>query len=107
MEASSRIETNTFEVGPMAKKPAMPTKRRNSPGSNHAKTSRISRGEIAAAIAKLDQTQPPNAKVATAIALFKSWLTDESGYDEKAWPKLKKALEMERKRAGARRLFDG
>ncbi len=31
-----------------------------------------------------------------AIALLNSWLTDESGYDEKAWPIVKQALEENR-----------
>ena len=39
------------------------------------------------------------------IASFKSWLGNESGYDEETWPKLKKALNQERDRVGARRLF--
>ena len=61
---------------------------------------------IAAAISTLEQQQPATAEAAKAIALFKTWLADESGYDEKVWPRLKKALEQERKRAGARSLFD-
>jgi hypothetical protein len=64
------------------------------------------REKIAAAIVELNQIKAPSAKVAEAISLFKSWLTDESGYDERVWPRLRKALERERKRAGARRLFD-
>jgi hypothetical protein len=63
-------------------------------------------GKIAAAIAELDQIRPQSAKTAEAIKLFKSWLRDESGYDEKVWPRLKKALETARARVGARRLFD-
>jgi hypothetical protein len=86
----------------MAKKTTAPTTLRKSPAPNQAKARRE---KIATAIAKLNQIQAPNAKVAKAIALFKSWLADESGYDEEAWPKLKKALDLERKRAGARRLF--
>jgi len=66
---------------------------------------RVDREKIAASIAELDRIKPPNAKVAKAVALFKSWLADESGYDEKVWPRLKKALEDERKLAGARSLF--
>jgi hypothetical protein len=62
--------------------------------------------KIAAVIAELDQIKPASAKTAKAITLFKSWLADESGYDEKVWPRLKKALEQERDRVGARRLFD-
>ena len=45
-------------------------------------------------------------KVHPAIALLEEWLKDESGYDEETWPALKKALNEERDRVGARRLFD-
>ena len=62
--------------------------------------------KIVAAIAELDDIEPTCAKAAKAIALFKTWLTDKSGYDEKVWPRLKKALDKERERVGARRLFD-
>jgi hypothetical protein len=65
------------------------------------------REKIAAVIAELNQIKPPSPRAAEAISLFKSWLTDESGYDEKVWPRLKKALERERESVGARRLFDG
>jgi hypothetical protein len=68
---------------------------------------RAQRGKIAATITALDEIKPPNPKAARAIALFRSWLEDESGYDEETWPKLKRALDQERKRVGARRLFDG
>jgi hypothetical protein len=71
----------------------------NKVGKNH-------REKIAAAIAELDQIKPQSTKTAEAINLFKSWLSDESGYDEKVWPRLKRALEIERERVGARRLFD-
>lgn len=62
--------------------------------------------KIAATIAELDKLEPGSVEVAKAIALFKSWLEDDSGYDEKVWPQLKKALNRERDRVGARRLFD-
>jgi hypothetical protein len=45
-------------------------------------------------------------KVHPAITLIEEWLKDESGYDEETWPALKKALDEERDRVGARRLFD-
>jgi hypothetical protein len=38
------------------------------------------------------------------IALLDSWLKDESGYDERTWPLLKKALERNR-HPSERRLF--
>ena len=62
--------------------------------------------EILAALKSLDQIEPPSPKTAGIIALLRSWLTDESGYDEKTWPKLKNALNKERDRVGARRLVD-
>jgi hypothetical protein len=46
-------------------------------------------------------------KIHPAIALLEEWMQDKSGYDEEAWPELKKALDEERDRIGARRLFDG
>jgi hypothetical protein len=41
-----------------------------------------------------------------AIALLDEWWQDKSGYDAEAWAALKKALDEERDRVGARRLFD-
>jgi hypothetical protein len=49
--------------------------------------------------------ETPKAK--QVVELLESWLRDESGYDEKTWPILKKSLERERKRVGARGLFHG
>ena len=37
-----------------------------------------------------------SSKQATCIELLNQWLADESGYDEAAWPKIKKALEENR-----------
>jgi hypothetical protein len=65
------------------------------------------REKIEATIAELEQIKPASSKTAEAIKLFKSWLADESGYDEKVWPRLKSALEKERRRVGARSLFGG
>ena len=55
---------------------------------------------------EIKQLKPGSAKAAEAIALLKSWLKDDSGYDEQTWPKLKKALDQQRAKVGARRLFD-
>jgi hypothetical protein len=55
---------------------------------------------------RLDDLKPESAQAAGVIGLLRSWLADESGYDEETWPKLKKALDHERRRVGARRLFD-
>jgi hypothetical protein len=87
----------------MVKKMKLPKTTRR---ANDAAQGDVRRKKIAAVIAGLNQINPPTAKAAEAIALFKSWLTDESGYDEKVWPRLKKALDQERERVGARRLFD-
>jgi hypothetical protein len=62
---------------------------------------------IQATLESLDAIDPRTPKVARLVVLLRSWLTDESGYDEQTWPKLKKALDKERDRVGARRLFDG
>ncbi len=62
--------------------------------------------EAAAAAAALDRLGLANPRSAAVISLLKQWLADESGYDEETWPKLKKALDRERARVGARRLFD-
>jgi hypothetical protein len=59
-----------------------------------------------AAIECLARVQPRTRKGAKIAALLKSWLEDESGYDEKAFPGLKKGLNVERDRVGTRRLFD-
>jgi hypothetical protein len=53
---------------------------------------RADQEKIAATIVCLDNLRPKSAKAAKAISLFKSWLADESGFDEKVWPRLKKAL---------------
>jgi hypothetical protein len=65
------------------------------------------KSKIEATLAELNRLQPKSAKAAKVIGLFKSWLADESGYDEETWPRLRKALEEERQKVGARRLFDG
>ncbi len=83
---------------------AMPPKRRRKPA--RASEARARTEKIAATITALDEIKPPTPEAARAIALFRSWLTDESGYDEETWPKLKKALDQERERVGARRLFN-
>ena len=46
-----------------------------------------------------------NKSQALALArLLRDWMEDESGYDEKAWPRLKQA--MEANRLSDRRRFD-
>jgi hypothetical protein len=62
---------------------------------------------IAKAVAEIKKLKAPNRKAAKVLRLIEEWLKDDSGYDEEAWPELKKALDEERDRVGARRLFDG
>jgi hypothetical protein len=88
----------------MVKKAAPSKSRRSAQGKNRAKDRQEN---IAAVIAELEEIKRQSAKAAKAITLFQSWLSDESGYDERVWPRLKKALQQERERVGAGRLFDG
>jgi hypothetical protein len=63
--------------------------------------------KISAALAAVHEMEATSPEAAAVAGLLKSWLTDESGYDEETWPKLKEALERERRRIGARGLFGG
>jgi len=45
-------------------------------------------------------------KTRVVLKLLDDWMKDESGYDEATWPALKQALDRERKKVGARSLFD-
>ena len=79
---------------------AKPVKRTRSPG-------RASQDDaVTAALKDINRLTPSSAKATQTIALLKSWLKDDSGYDEQTWPKLKKALDQQRAKVGARRLFD-
>jgi hypothetical protein len=62
--------------------------------------------QIAQAMASIDQLHAKSPQGARVLSLLKTWLGDESGYDEEAWPVLKKSLNRERARIGARRLVD-
>ncbi len=37
--------------------------------------------------------EPPVAKNVEAIRLLQKWRSDESGYDEEVWPRVKKSME--------------
>jgi hypothetical protein len=87
----------------VAKKTGLGKPRRGTATSNRGSARKA---KIAALVDELNRLELRSPKVAEAIELFKGWLADESGYDEKVWPRLKKALEQERERVGARRLFD-
>ena len=50
------------------------------------------RAEIAETIARLDKLELPDEKDRQFMDLLKSWLQDESGYDEETWPILKRAF---------------
>lgn len=43
-------------------------------------------------------------KTRQLMKLLDSWLADESGYDERVWPRLKKAIEENR--LSSRKRFD-
>ena len=44
----------------------------------------------------LDEIETPKSGSGQSDRLLKSWLNDESGYDEETWPNLKEALDRER-----------
>jgi len=44
------------------------------------------------------------SKTHKLVRLLDSWLADESGYDERVWPRLKKSIEENR--LSSRRRFD-
>ena len=66
---------------------------------------KVDKKKIAAALAAIDAIVPPTLQAARTFALLKSWLADESGYDERTWPELKASID--RDRLSSRRLFDG
>ncbi len=57
-------------------------------------------------ISEAQQLAEIRKRNAAALKLLDEWLADESGYDERVWPKLKQALEEERRASGERSLFD-
>jgi hypothetical protein len=69
-------------------------------------TDAAQRAAISASLDKINQIEPRTERAARVIALLQTWLKDESGYDEMAWPELKSALNRERARVGAKKLFD-
>lgn len=44
----------------------------------------------------VDEESARSAETRRAVRLLESWLEDESGYDEAAWPELKKRLDEDR-----------
>ena len=45
---------------------------------------------------EVDNDEVLRAKNEAAIQLLHEWLADDSGYDERAWPQLKEAIEEDR-----------
>ncbi|HVC97174.1 MAG TPA: hypothetical protein VND64_26075 [Pirellulales bacterium] len=83
-----------------------PTSRKPVQARRRAKPEAKPNDSIAQTLVALDQMAPQSPKAKRLAAVLRGWLTDESGYDEETWPKLKKALDRERARVGGRRLFD-
>ncbi len=77
--------------------------RRSSPSNTRLQQ----KAAIKAALESLKGIESPSPKAAALVELLRSWLKDDSGYDERTWPMLKKALDEERDRVKARRLSDG
>jgi hypothetical protein len=71
----------------------------------HSKKETATQQKLQNTLAALQHLKAATPQAAKLIALLESWLKDESGYDEKTWPELKKALDREQDRVGARRLF--
>lgn len=69
-------------------------------------TPRAHERQVTETLETLDQLNTKMPSAVKVIALLRTWLSDRSGYDEEAWPALKKSLNRERTRVGARRLFD-
>ena len=83
-----------------------PSSRQARGGSTRTRSRTRQNSDIAAGLERLDELKPESDRAVGLIGLLRPWLADESGYDEQTWPKLKKGLEQERRRVGARGLFD-
>jgi hypothetical protein len=79
-------------------KAARPTKEHSRPRGKP----RADNAKVAEALVAVDEMAAARPLGAAVAGLLTSWLTDDSGYDEEAWPQLKEALEQERRRIGAR-----
>lgn len=74
------------------KKPCPPSAARSTGRKRRADERRI-----AEAVAALDELEATASKGKAIIAMLKSWLEDDSGYDEETWPPLKRALDERRR----------
>jgi hypothetical protein len=90
----------------MIRKPSPTAKSPGKPRKPSQKNGPL-QGSIAASLAALDQLEPESRQAKALVALIRTWLSDQSGYDETTWPELRKSLDSERRRRGARRLFNG
>ena len=81
---------------------SLPRKRTSRP----QRKAKVEQKKIDAAIEAIDAIDPTTPEAAKLFVLLKSWLADDSGYDEETLPQLKNALNDERDRVRARRLFD-
>jgi hypothetical protein len=87
------------------RKPVMPSQ----PAQRRRKTPRAAarqKAAIAATLNDMNHMQPGTPKAVKVLSLLKLWLKDDSGYDERTWPKLKQSLDEQRVRVVAARLFD-
>lgn len=75
--------------------------RARSVASQAADADVVRTSDLAEAILRRDANARQRSK--SARELLREWLADETGYDEKAWPALKKELEEDR--LSFRRLF--
>jgi hypothetical protein len=80
----------------------MPSQRRQ----KKPRTAARQTAAIAATLNDMNQMQPGTPKAVKVLSLLKSWLKDDSGYDERTWPKLKQSLDEQLVRVGAARPFD-
>lgn len=60
-------------------------------------------GDPISSVEYVDEESARSERGHGAVRLLESWLEDESGYDEEAWPDLKKRLDEDR--PSSRRLF--
>jgi hypothetical protein len=86
-------------------KKSSPSSRKVSRRRANSRSGTKQQAVIANTLERLDKLRPESDQAAGLIRLLRSWLADESGYDEETWPKLKKALDQERRRVGAASLF--
>jgi hypothetical protein len=83
-----------------------PSRRKRTKAAGRKPTRKSGAQAIDDTLAELEHLGAASPRAKSLVELFRSWLTEESGYDEETWPQLKRALNRERARVGARRLYD-